>query len=116
RIATSEDEQARLALAFAGMCAERPSGFDDTAFGAWCTAVKGARAVLVEAGWRSVPILLGVLDDEQAAMDARTRAFHLLHFITGVAEDGWGFSTSVVSSEQVEKWREWRTMLRIEVR
>jgi hypothetical protein len=98
------------------MCVERPSGFDDAEYHAWRTATRGARDILMEAGWRSVPLLLDVLDDERATLDARTRAFDLVTSISGAEASGLGPSISSVSPDQIEKWREWRSMLEMDVR
>jgi hypothetical protein len=70
-----------------------------------------------------VPRRIETSRDEQArlaaafegrnALDVRTRAFDLLSSTTGAEV---GFSIGSVSSDQVGKWREWRSMLEIEVR
>jgi len=116
RIRTDRNEQAKLAAAFAGTLIEAPSALDEASFQAWLFAVREAQDVLTEAGWRSVPMLIEVLEDEHAATDARARAFDQLTSITGARASGLWLPTGSVSADQVEQWRAWRGNLEIEVR
>jgi hypothetical protein len=117
RISTTHEEQERLATSFAAIATEPPSALDDVAFHAWLDSVRAAKEIIAGAGWRSVPLLLTLIEDERESQDARCRAVAALQGISGIGSD-WEAEprNPAALAVAVGRWRSWRHNLEIEVR